>query len=193
VVVSSLSLSDARRTGVRLPPGSNEHPLKASEEHVAVVDEQNRPAGSATREEMRRRCLIHRASYVLVFNSRGELFLHKRTDTKDVYPGCYDVAAGGVVLRGESYEEAAEREVGEELGVQGASLCPLFDFFHEDRGNRVWGRVFSCRWDGPVTLQAEEVAWGAFVPVGRVLTLAEMEPFTPDSLIALRRYLESQS
>jgi 8-oxo-dGTP pyrophosphatase MutT (NUDIX family) len=167
--------------------------LKASEERVVVVDEQNRPAGSATREEMRRRCLIHRASYVLVFNSRGELFLHKRTDTKDVYPGYYDVAAGGVVLRGESYEEAAARELGEELGLRGAPLRACFDFFHEDVGNRVWGRVFACRWDGPVTLQPEEVAWGAFVPVGRVLARAETELFTPDSLIALRRYLQGQT
>lgn len=160
---------------------------------MAVVDEQDRVVGAATRDEMRRRCLIHRASYVLVFNSRNELFLHKRTQAKDVYPGHYDVAAGGVVLHGETYEEAAARELGEELGVRGVPLRPLFDFFHEGPGNRVWGRAFSCFWDGPVTLQPEEVAWGAFLPVERVLALAEAEPFTPDSLLALQRYLQSQS
>ena len=160
---------------------------------MVVVDEENRVVGSATRAEMRRRRLIHRASYLLVFNSGGELFLHKRTQTKDVYPGCYDVAAGGVVLHGETYEEAAARELAEELGVREAALRPLFDFFHEDVGNRVWGRVFSCSWDGAVTIQPEEVAWGAFVPVERVLSLAETEPFTPDSLVALRRYLQGRT
>lgn len=159
------------------------------EERVAVVDEENRVIGSAGRGEMRRGRLIHRASYVLVFNPRGELFLQRRTRSKDVYPGRYDTAAGGVVREGETYEESARRELAEELGVGGAALTPLFEFFHEDAENRVWGRVFLCIHDGPVTLQPEEVEWGAFVPLDRVLSLAEREPFTPDSLFALRRHL----
>ena len=80
-------------------------------EIVQVVDEDNRETGAVTRREMRARGLVHRASYILVFNSRGELFVQKRTVSKDIYPGYLDVAAGGVVLAGESYEEAARREL----------------------------------------------------------------------------------
>ncbi|NIR17298.1 MAG: NUDIX domain-containing protein, partial [Desulfobacterales bacterium] len=71
--------------------------------------------------------LPHRATYILVFNSGGELYVQKRTQTKDVFPGYYDVAAGGVVLAGESYEEGAVRELLEELGIRGTPLEELFD------------------------------------------------------------------
>lgn len=163
--------------------------MSTSEEVVAIVDERNELIGSATRTEMRVRRLVHRATYVLVFNSSGELFVQQRTAHKDVYPSYYDVAAGGVVLAGESYDESAAREVEEELGVHGAPQKPLFEFFHQDGDNRVWGAAYACTWDGPVRLQAEEVAWGAFLPVSRILEMAEREPFTPDGLEVLRRYL----
>jgi len=163
-----------------------------ADEVVAIVDEHNQIVGACPRREMRATCLPHRAVYILVFNSLGELFLQKRTPTKDVYPGHYDVAAGGVVLAGEAYEEAAARELAEELGISGMALTPHFDFYHEDEDNRVWGRAYSCEWDGSVRLQEEEVESGTFLPVRDVLHLARTNPFTPDSLLVLRRYLSER-
>ncbi len=156
------------------------------EEIVQIVDRHNRETGSVPRSTMRREVLTHRASYILVFNTREELFLQKRTSTKDIYPGCWDVAAGGVVLAGESYEDSAVRELAEELGVS-APLRHLFDHYYEDAANRVWGRIFRCTHDGPFTLQAEEVAFGRFITVADALTLAGSEPFTPDGVEILRK------
>lgn len=165
--------------------------MGSADEVVAVVNERNEVVGSATRGQMRARGLWHRACYIFVFDSMGRLFVQRRTETKDVYPGYYDVAAGGVVQAGESYEESAERELEEELGIRSA-LTQLFDFSHEEGSNRVWGRAYACTHDGPVTLQEEEVAWGGFMPVDEILGLAEREPFTPDGLKALRRHLEER-
>jgi len=163
-------------------------PIDTAQELTAIVDENNNIVGEAPRREMRRQCLPHRASYIFVFNSSGELCIHKRTETKDVYPGFYDVAAGGVVLAGESYEAAAERELAEELGIAGTPLSHCFDFWYEDKDIKVWGRVFSCVWDGPLVLQPEEVERCEFMPVPGVFRLAEVERFTPDGLVALRKY-----
>ncbi len=69
--------------------------MGAAEEIVAIVDETNSVVGSAPRREMRAKALPHRATYVLVFNARGHLYVQKRTLTKDVFPGYYDPAAGG--------------------------------------------------------------------------------------------------
>ena len=101
-------------------------PPNPAEEIVEIVDRDNNSIGAVSRRIMRQQGLIHRASYILVFNRSGELFLQKRTMSKDIYPGFWDLAAGGVVLAGESYEESAKRELREELGVAGGATAPAF-------------------------------------------------------------------
>jgi 8-oxo-dGTP pyrophosphatase MutT (NUDIX family) len=167
--------------------------MGAADEIVAIVDEHNTVVGAVPRREMRAKRLPHRSTYILVFNSRGELYIQKRTMTKDVFPGYYDTAAGGVALAGESYEQGAERELEEEMGIRGVPLTPLFDFYFEHEHMRLWGRAFSCKYDGEVVLQAEEVESGAFVPIPDVLRRAETEPFTPDGLYVLQRYFDEFS
>ncbi|MGH7962686.1 MAG: NUDIX hydrolase, partial [Candidatus Binatia bacterium] len=68
--------------------------MGAADEIVTIVDEHNNVVGTAPRREMRAQNLPHRSTYILVFNARGELYMQKRTMTKDVFPGSYDPAAG---------------------------------------------------------------------------------------------------
>ncbi len=164
--------------------------MKVQDELVVIVDKDNKIIGYEPRSKMRNRGLRHRATFILVFNSKGELFVQKRTRTKDVYPGYYDVATGGVVVKGESYKKSAVRELGEELGVKDIVLTQLFDFYFEESGNSVWGRVYMCTCDGPFVLQKEEVESGEFCSVEEILRRSEQEPFTPDGLYVLKRYLK---
>lgn len=166
--------------------------MGAADEVVVIVDAHNHIVGAAPRREMRAKRLRHRSTYILVFNSRGELYVQKRTPTKDVFPGYYDVAAGGVVLAGETYEQGAARELEEEMGIRGVPLHRLFDFYFEDEHTRLWGCAFSCAYNGAVVLQEEEVESGAFVPVSDILRRAETEPYTPDGLYVLQRYLSGK-
>lgn len=161
-----------------------------SQETVQIVDEDNHEIMAIARHLMREQRLIHRAAYILVFNQTGELFVQKRTMSKDIYPGYWDVAAGGVVLAGESYELSARRELEEELGIN-TQLNVLFDQYYEDKDNRVWGRIFSCTHEGPFILQEEEVEAGQFMGIKEALALSENEPFTPDGLIVLQRLKSS--
>ncbi len=164
--------------------------MGSAQEVVQIVDLDNNETGSATRAEMRAKGLPHRATYIFVLNTQGEIFVQKRTMNKDIYPGYLDVATGGVVLAGESYELSAERELAEELGVEDVPLTGHFDFFHEDGDNRVWGRLFTCTSDGPFTLQEEEVEDGFFMPIKEVLAKSEATPFCPDGIMVLKRYLK---
>jgi isopentenyldiphosphate isomerase len=163
--------------------------MGAADEIVVIVDEHNNVVGAVPRREMRAKRLPHRSTYVLVFNSQGELYVQKRTLTKDVFPGYYDPAAGGVVLAGESYEQGAERELAEEMGIRGVPLTRLFDFYFVNEHVCVWGGVFSCVYDGEVVLQEEEVEAGAFMKIADILHRAKTEPFTPDGMYVLQRYL----
>jgi isopentenyldiphosphate isomerase len=166
--------------------------MGAADEIVTIVDEHNKVLGAVPRREMRAKNLPHRSTYILVFNAQGELYVQKRTMTKDVFPGYYDPAAGGVVLAGESYEQGAVRELAEEMGIRDVPLTWLFDFYFADERTRVWGGAFSCVYDGKVILQEEEVEDVALMTIAEILRRAETEPFTPDGLYVLQQYLEQQ-
>lgn len=160
-------------------------------EIVQIVDPTNRIIDSIPRSVMRRDRLIHRASYILVYNIKNELFIQKRTMSKDVYPGYWDIAAGGVVMANESYLQSAIRELHEELGVTNVPLRHLFDNYHEDKSNRVWGRIYTCLHEGPFCLQEEEVEYGRFIAIDQIFPLNETEPFTPDGLVILKKIIAS--
>ncbi|WP_426417660.1 NUDIX hydrolase YfcD [Aestuariirhabdus sp. LZHN29] len=161
------------------------------EEWVLEVDQHNQPLGRVSRREMRTRNLFHRAVYVFVFNAKGQLYVQHRTPTKDLYPGYLDLAAGGVVGVGESYDEAAQRELQEELGIRGVELSSRFNFFFQDDANRVWGRVYRCIWEGELVLQPEEVVDVELMEVEAILTTSDHGLYTPDSLVALKRMLHT--
>src|SRR5882672_2174487 len=161
--------------------------MGAADEIVAIVDEHNTVIGAVPRWEMRAKNLPHRSTYILVFNSQGSLYVQKRTLTKDVFPGYYDPAAGGVVLAGESYEQGAVRELAEEMGIRDVPLTWLFDFYFADERTRVWGGAFSCVYDGEVILQEEEVEDVALMTIAEILRRAATEPFTPDGLYVLQQ------
>ena len=161
----------------------------ARDEIVTIVDDHNKVVGAAPRSKMRAEGLPHRATYILVFNTAGDLYVQKRTMTKDIYPGYYDVATGGVVLAGESYLVSAERELAEELGIKGVVLNRHFDFYHTDENNRVWGRVYSCSYEGEIMLQEEEVESGDYYSLETIMKLSEQEQFTPDGMNVLKRFM----
>lgn len=157
-------------------------------EWIDVVDAADRVVGRATRAEMRRRNLPHRAVYILVVNARSELFVHQRTTSKDVYPGYHDVTIGGVVAAGESYDDAAARELAEELGVTDAPLERLGPMTYEDTATRVHGMVYAARHDGPFTLQPEEIVRGDFVSLAVAERMTRTERCCPDGVAVWRAY-----
>lgn len=165
------------------------HRAASDAELIAWVDEQDRLLGSLPRAQLRERGLIGRGTFILLFNGAGELCVHRRTLSKALYPGYWDVAAGGMVLAGESYAESAARELEEELGIGGVELREHRRFFFDQPDNRLWCAVFSAVSDAPLCLQPEEVLEAAFMPTQQALRNAAEQPFCPDSLEALRHYL----
>ena len=163
-------------------------PSPMSQEIVTVVDGENRPVAELPRYRVRSENLPHRATYIFVFDHRGRVLVQRRTAIKDLYPSYYDLAAGGVVAAGESYEECAAREAEEELGIRGAALESKFDLYYEDERNRCFGRVFTCVHDGPFTLQPEEVESVEFHAVDEVAA-GGIAPITPDTRLAFDRLL----
>lgn len=167
------------------------HRAASDAELIAWVDEQDEVLGSLPRAELRARGLIGRGTFILLFNSQGELCVHRRTLSKAVYPGYWDVAAGGMVAAGEDYAESAARELFEELGVSGVALRAHRRFFFDQPDNRLWCAVFSAVSDAPLVLQPEEVLEARFIPPQQALAEVAERDYCPDSLQALRHYLAS--
>src|SRR5262245_21080952 len=168
---------DARQAGG--PRRADAH--DPADELVDVVDEDDRVVATVTRREVRRGQLLHRCTYVLLKNAAGDILVHRRTDTKDVFPGAYDVFSGGVCAAGESYDECARREIAEEVGVEGAELRFLFKHRYRGAHGQAWGAVYETRWDGAVEPQASEVAWLAWVAPDQLDRMLADLPFCPDS------------
>jgi isopentenyldiphosphate isomerase len=156
----------------------------ADDELVALYDEEGQVSGSGPRSVMRARNLRHAASSVVVRDPLGRLYLHRRTTTKDVYPGLLDLAAGGVVQAGEDPADGAVREVEEELGVAGVLLEPLGVADYEDEHTNYRAFRFVVTWAGPIRWQPEEVSWGAWVTVEELVRRLDedVDSIVPDSV-----------
>ena len=159
---------------------------------VDIVDEDGNTSGVAPRREMRQKRRPHRCVYLLVFNARGDLFIHLRTPTKDVYPDHWDVAVGGVLEAGENFDEGVRRECREELGVL-VKPHLLFPFRYSDSQTIVHAHVFQAVHDGPFVLQAEEVVRGEFVPIGELSNRMQQESFCPDGMAVWTEFLRHNS
>src|SRR5512143_213495 len=85
---------------------------------LEIVDSGDKVIGSATRGEIHRMGFLHRAVHMFVFNPAGEVYIQRRSRTKDRHPGKLDSSAAGHVDPGETYAETAIRELQEELGIR---------------------------------------------------------------------------
>lgn len=142
-------------------------PQQEHAELLPVVDELDRPVGRATRHEVHRRGLRHRAVHIFVYNRTGELFLQKRSRHKDVFPGRWDSSAAGHVEAGRSYDETARRELEEELGIA-AQPEPAAAVAAGPATGWEFVRVYRTTCDGPFRLSQSEIETGAFFPVAVV-------------------------
>jgi 8-oxo-dGTP pyrophosphatase MutT (NUDIX family) len=156
-----------------------------ADEQVQLVDARNRPCGSASRVAMRRYRYWHRATYVVVCNDRGELCVQRRTLIKEVFPGGLDLAAGGVVGAGEAVHVAARRELAEELGIRCARLGRALKFVYAQGGHHIFGSAWRVDYEGPLSLQAEEVAEAFWLPVDKALARSDITPDTRQAVMEL--------
>ncbi|MDQ8194369.1 NUDIX domain-containing protein [Coraliomargarita sp. SDUM461004] len=131
-----------------------------------VVDIDDKVVRQEPRSVVHREKLLHRAIHVFVFNQAGQLYLQRRSLTKDTAPGKWVSSCSGHVDTGEDYDDAAPRELYEEIGL--SDPINLKRIFKEapckQTGNEfVW--VYTCEAEGPFVLDPTEVMEGQWIDV----------------------------
>jgi 8-oxo-dGTP pyrophosphatase MutT (NUDIX family) len=156
-----------------------------TDEWVDVVDTNDRVVATVTRPVMRRDRLRHRVTFVVVRSGDGQVLVHRRSDDKDLWPGRWDLAVGGVVQAGEDYDAAARRELAEEIGVVAGPVVRIGSGQYEDDDVRLLAILYEVTCDGPFTFADGEVVEARFVTLSELRPLVQRESFVPDSVALL--------
>jgi len=136
-----------------------------AEEIFDVVNASDEVIGRAPRSEVHRLGWRHRATHMLVTNSRGEVYVQQRSLSKDMSPGQWDTSAAGHLDAGEDYDACAVRELGEELGFVPAQPPErLFKLDASPETGMEFCWVYRVQHDGPITCQASELRGGGWFP-----------------------------
>lgn len=144
--------------------------MTSADELLWHVDVQDVPLGARTRADVHALRLLHRSVHMLVSDPDGNILLQLRSGTKDENPGLWDTSAAGHVDYGESYDDSARRELGEELGIHVAveALHFLFRMEALPEFGSEFVQVYQVVWNGPLQLSEAEIS--------------EVRWFTPEQL-----------
>ena len=160
-----------------------------NKEKFPIVDEEGRVIGAATRGECHSGSkLLHPVVHLHVFNSRGEVYLQKRPEWKDIQPGKWDTSVGGHIDYGETPEQALVREVGEELGITDFVPERVGKYVFESRRERELVYVHRTIYNGPVRPSAEELDGGRFWSMDEIRDAIGQEILTPNFESEFQRF-----
>ena len=162
-------------------------------ERFPIVDEEGTVIGQATRGECHSGShLLHPVVHLHVFNAKGEVYLQKRPEWKDIQPGKWDTAVGGHIDYGETPEDALRREVGEELGI--TTFTPEFVGKYVFESKRESELVYVNRtiYDGPIQPSAEELDGGRFWSMSEISETIGQGVLTPNFESEFQRFFLNQ-
>lgn len=150
-------------------------------EQFPAVDEQGNIIGAVTRGEAHSGSkILHPVVHLHLFNSKGELYLQKRPQWKDIQPGKWDTATGGHIDLGENVDAALKREVAEELGITDFTPTPLGHYVFESKRERELVYVNKTVYDGEVRPSETELDGGRFWTIDEIKRNIGKDVFTPN-------------
>jgi isopentenyl-diphosphate delta-isomerase type 1 len=161
----------ARRATLEAMEGAGERPgFPTDHEVLDVVDAENRVVGQATRREIHEQGLMHRSVHLFLVDEGGRLYVQKRADSKETFPGAHDSSAAGHVNAGEDYHDCVVREVEEELGLTPTQvdLVQIAELSASEENGWEHVRFYVGRTAQKPVPNPEEVAHGAFYTLDEV-------------------------
>lgn len=157
-------------------------------ELVDRVDAQDRTLGPVERAEAIRRHWLHRIATIVCRDTEGRVLVHRRPSGSVRFADQYNWMLGGAAAVGETYEQAAARELTEEIGVQAPVRFVLKFLFHGAVSPHWLGLHEAVVDPAAVAPDPSEVAWHTWLTPAELRRAVAEKPFVPDSIEALDRY-----
>ena len=150
-----------------------------NDELVYHVDDNDNVIGKVRKSICIEQGLIHRGICIFLFNKDNELFITLRKKNNPVFPNLWD-GVSGTVRWGETYEEAAHRELLEELNIS-TEIKFLFDFRYRSHKINSNCRFFEGFADEEIKIKKEELKEGKWISIQDLNRLMKDNPeiFTP--------------
>lgn len=160
-------------------------------ELIDIVDSDDTVIGKATREDIYKNLYPHRIVHILIFNSENKMALQKVAKNKPPYAGHWGTSVGGHVQTGESYEQAAMRELLEEFGIKKANLEKIADTrYITPLGQLKIMRIFRSNINQPLHIDPIETEKIEYFSLDEVKHLQENgDKFAPELLQIIKECL----
>lgn len=156
-------------------------------ELVERVDERDEVLGVVDRGEAIRRAWLHRIATVVCRDPDGRVLVHRRPDDASRFPGHLNWMLGGATEVGESYEDAAARELAEESGVLSRPRF-VFKFLCAGAISPYWLGLHEVVVTEPVEPDPSEIAWHDWLTEAELVDVVCDRAFVPDAREAFDRY-----
>ncbi len=158
-------------------------------ELIDIVDREDRVVGNATRQEIYEKLLPHRIVHILVFNSKNQLALNLISKNSKSYPLHWGSSVAGHVQSGETYEQAATRELEEELGINPPLQFLEKQFYKKENTHEKVLGVFKTVYSGQLKVNKEEVENIRFFSLSEIRNMITGgEKIAPELLFLLEKY-----
>lgn len=155
--------------------------MDKTEERIPIVDVNGNIIGVTERLEAHNGSkILHPVVHLHVFNNKGELYLQKRPNWKEIQPNKWDTSVGGHVAWGEDIYTALQRETQEEIGVVSFRPQLIANYIYESPIEKELIYVFKTIYNNSITPNKTELTEGRFWPINEINKELGTGLFTPN-------------
>jgi len=162
-----------------------------SQEILDIVDVNNQIIGKDLRTRIHMRGYYHRSVHIFIINSNDEIYIQKRNMEVGSYPGYYESSASGHLLSGENYDDAAKRELEEEIGIKDLKLKRLHTFPADKTSGHEFVTLYLGKYDDILKIDKKEMKSGRFMRIDDIKKNLETMKFTPNFKRCFRWFIEN--